>query len=83
MRQKPGMNWSSVFAKAAFSAALFLLGACSTDLPNACPPIRHYDEAFTEAFADQLEALPLPRNWAIVEALSDYYVLRRTARACR
>ena len=83
MRQKPGMTWSSVFARAAFSAALFLLAACSTELPNACPPVREYDEAFTVAFADQLMVLPLPENWAIAEALSDYYVLRQTARACK
>jgi hypothetical protein len=35
------------------------------------------------AVADQLMVLPLPENWAIAEALSDYYVLRQTARACK
>jgi hypothetical protein len=75
-------KWSFAQAARALIVAVLLAGCAS--LPEAaCPPVKRYDRVFAQAFADQLAALSLPENWAIAEALSDYYVLRRMAEACR
>lgn len=64
-------------------AALAILMGCAWEPPSAaCPQLKDYTPEFNGALADQLGALPMPQNWAIVEAVGDYYLLRKLAREC-
>ena len=58
--------------------ALTCLSGCGTAAVYSCPPLKTYPPAFSKALAGELEtAGPLT-----VEAISDYYVLRRQVEAC-
>ena len=65
----------------AAAALAFLLAGCASPPYQACPPVREYDQAFTQAFIAELTALP-PDYPTIAEALSDYYTLRQMAKIC-
>jgi len=65
------------------AAALAVSACAGGPLAHSCPPVKTYTAEFNAAFADQLEALPLPEYWALAEALGDYVLLRDLARLCR
>ena len=55
-----------------------------TEVEVYCPPIVEYNEDFNNKLIDEIESLPETDGGpAIVEALSDYAVLRDKVRACK
>ena len=70
---------------AALAAAMILLNGCArVDFEvesGACPPVVEYSRAEQALIAAQLAAMP--EGALILDWLSDYFVLRDQARACR
>ena len=82
---KPDLpTWQASLLLMLLAVALMLaLSSCAwTPPPAACPPLKEYSDEFNTALADQLSALPMPWNWAIVESIGDYWTLRRLAEEC-
>lgn len=46
-----------------------------------CPPLKSYDQAFSNRLADEVEKLD--GHSALFEVVADYMVLREQMRACR
>lgn len=58
--------------------ALILLSGCATTVSN-CPPLKQYSKEFSIGLAGEVEkAGPYT-----IQAISDYYVLRRQVSACQ
>ena len=69
----------------ALAAAMILLNGCGTvgfeAGSGACPPVVEYSRAEQALIAAELATMP--EGALIVDWLSDYFVLRDQARACR
>lgn len=61
------------------TAMTLLQGCASQAVVSSCPPLKAYSEAFSKGLADEL----VTAGKLTVEALSDYYVLRRQVEACQ
>ncbi len=65
--------------------AMSLCAGCATRGSESgrflCPPLRTYSAAFNEKLAAELAAAP--EGSPLVEAITDYFVLRRQVAACR
>lgn len=78
MRSRTG-NWTRRLAVLALGGSL--LTACATPIADGCPPVPEYDAAFRDRLADEIMALP--DGTATEVALTDYFVMRDQAGACR
>ena len=80
IRRMTERNWSNVCAV----LVCLSLGACASSRNfTACPTVKERNQAFAEELADQVEALPLPRYWAVMEATLEWYSLRSQIAVCR
>lgn len=64
----------------ALALALSLLIGCATR-GSSCPPVVEYDQAESVRLADEIDRLPA--DSIIPEIITEYWVLRRMAKACR
>ena len=78
----PSWQASAILMLVAVTLMVLLSSCAWAPPPSACPPLKDYSQEFNEAIAGQLSALPMPDNWAIVEAIGDYRVLRAMTREC-
>lgn len=64
---------------ALLTGTIWLSGCATADYRSACPTVKTYSKAFNDDLAVEVEKAG-PR---VVEAISDYFVLRRQVIACR
>lgn len=73
------MNRQKLRTIVLLTGLIFLSGCGTAAVYNACPVPKIYSSEFNKALADELEKA----GQKTIEAMSDYYVLRRQVEACR
>jgi PBP1b-binding outer membrane lipoprotein LpoB len=61
--------------------AIVLAGCTNTPRPSKCPPVKEYDEEFTNRFRAQLDTIPEGSPVAVY--ILDAKDLRKKVRACQ